>query len=151
MNVNLRPVIDLFNHEKALAIAGVSYKPAKFGHVVYSAALKNGYTVIPINPKGGAIDGITCVESVSALDNQVNNLLIVTHKRDTEKVVKEAIAKGIKNIWIQNGCETPEAIEMAKSANINLVSKRCFLMYTNPKGIHKFHQTISRWVGSYDN
>lgn len=151
MNANLRPVIDLFNQEKALAIAGVSHKPAKFGYAVFSAALKNGYTVIPINPKGGVIDGITCVESVSALDNQVNNLLIITHKRDTEKVVKEAIAKGIKNIWIQNGCETPEAIEIAKFANINLVAKRCFLMYTNPKGIHKFHQTLSRWVGAYDN
>lgn len=151
MNANLRPVIDRFNHQNVLAIAGVSHNSAKFGYAVFAAALKNGYTVIPINPKGGVIDGIACAESVSALDGQVDHLLIVTHKRDTEKVVKEAIAKGIKNIWIQNSCETPEAIELAKSAHLNLVSKRCFLMYTNPKGIHKFHQTISRWIGAYDN
>jgi uncharacterized protein len=151
MNTNLRPVINLFNNQKVLAIAGVSRKSAKFGHAVYAAALKNGYTVIPINPKGGVIDGISCIESVSALDNHVENLLVVTNKRDTEKVVREAIAKGIKNIWIQNGCETTEAIELAKSGNVNLVSKKCFLMYTSPKGIHKFHQTLSRWIGAYEN
>jgi predicted CoA-binding protein len=63
--------------------------------------------------------------------------------------MEEAIARGIKNIWIQNGCETEKAIEMAQKNNINLVSKACFLMYNNPHGIHKFHQTISKWTGSY--
>jgi predicted CoA-binding protein len=73
----------------------------------------------------------------------------VTHKRDTKKVVEEALSRGIKNIWIQNGCETPEAVKLAQEGGVNLVSKACILMYANPKGFHKIHQTLAKWFGSY--
>jgi predicted CoA-binding protein len=147
--MDTRKIIDLFLNEKKIAIAGASHKPAKFGHVVFKLALDRGYNAIPVNLKGGIIENRICVESVLKLDNDVQNLLVVTHKRDTARVVEEAIAKGIRNIWIQNGCETKEAIQLAQNNNINLVSKTCFLMYNSPKGIHKFHQTISKWTGSY--
>jgi hypothetical protein len=147
--MNLRETIDLFLHEKKLAIAGVSHNPKKFGYILFKTAKEKGFFVTPVNPKGGTIDGITCLESVSMLGNDIHNLLIATHKRDTKKVMEEAIARGIRNIWIQNGCESEDAINMARENNINLVSHICFLMYAWPKGIHKFHQTLSRWVGKY--
>jgi len=147
--MNSRETIDLFLHDKRIAIAGVSHNPKKFGYLLFKTAREKGYSVVPINPKGGVIDGIACIESVANLQGEVSNLLIATHKRDTQKVVEDAIIKGIRNIWIQNGCETKEAISIARENNINLVSQLCFLMYAWPKGIHKFHQTISRWVGKY--
>lgn len=147
--MNTREKIDIFLNDKRIAIAGVSKDPRKFGNVMYRTIKEKGFTVIPINPKGGVIDDIICLDSVANLGGDTHNLLIVTHKRDTKKVLEEAIAKGIKNIWIQNGCESDGALKIAKDSDINLVSKACFLMYANPKGFHKFHQTIAKWVGSY--
>jgi uncharacterized protein len=147
--MNTRQTIDIFLNEKKLAIAGVSRNRRKFGHVIFRTLKEKGFSIIPINPNGGTIDGIVCTDSVANLDSDIQNLLIVTHKRDTEKVLTEAIAKGIRNIWIQNGCETKEAIKVAREMNVNLVSNACFIMYANPKGIHKFHQTITNWVGGY--
>jgi predicted CoA-binding protein len=147
--MNKRQTIDQFLHEKKLAIAGVSHNPKKFGHMVYQIAKEKGYSVIPINPKGGIIGDIAFVESVSKLSGDVKNLLIVTHKRDTKKVMEEAISKGIKNVWIQQGSETDDVLKLAREQGFNLVSKACFLMYVNPKGIHKFHQTLAKWFGSY--
>jgi predicted CoA-binding protein len=147
--MNTRQTIDIFLNDKKLAIAGVSKNPRKFGNIMYRTLKEKGFSVIPVNPKGGMIDNTICIESVAKLGNDIQNLLIVTHKRDTQKVLDEAIAKGIKNIWIQNGCETEKALKMAREMNINLVAKSCFLMYADPRGIHKFHKTLSAWVGKY--
>jgi predicted CoA-binding protein len=146
--MNSRETIDLFLQNKKIAITGVSHNLKKFGYILFKTAREKGYTVIPINPKGGKIDGIECVTSVLEL-SEVQNLLIATHKRDTAKVMEEAITRGIRNIWIQNGCESDEAIKIARENNVNLVCKVCFLMYAWPKGIHKFHQTLANWVGKY--
>jgi predicted CoA-binding protein len=147
--MNNRQTIDLFLKDKRLAIAGVSRNPQKFGYSVYHTLKDKGYSIVPVNPNAEKIDDINCLQSISQLDEDVKNLLIATNKRDTQKVLEEAISKGIRNIWIQNGCETEEAIEYAGKNNINLVSKACFLMYANPTGFHKFHQTITKWFGGY--
>jgi hypothetical protein len=147
--MNTRQTINIFLHDKKLAIAGVSRNPRKFGNIMFRTLKEKGYAVIPINPNGGKIDDSICLESLADLSDDVQNLLIVTHKRDTKKILEEAVSKGIRNIWIQNGCETEDALKLAREMNIHLVAKACFLMYANPKGFHKFHQTISKWVGKY--
>jgi len=147
--MEIRAIIDKFLQNKKLAIAGVSHNPRKFGYLVFKTAKEKGYFVTPVNPKGGIIDGIPCVESVTNLSEDIHNLLITTHKKDTARVVEEAIAKGIRNIWIQNGCESDESIRIAREHNVQLVSGVCFLMYAWPKGAHKFHQTLTKWFGRY--
>jgi len=85
------------------------------------------------------------------LPMEVKDLLIATAVKDTDDVIKEAIDKGIKNIWIQNGSETASAIKMAQDNHINLVTGACFLMYAEPKGFHKFHQVVAKMFGKYEN
>jgi len=148
--MNQRNTIDLFlNRNETLAIAGVSHNPQKFGHIVYTTLKDKGFSIIPINPVVAGNDSIPFIKAVSDLEVSVWKLLIVTNKNETFKVVEEAIAKGIKNIWIQNGCETPEAEDLALNNNINLVSKACILMYANPTGFHKFHKVMANLFGGY--
>jgi hypothetical protein len=149
--MNTRKKIDIFLNDRNLAIAGVSRNPRKFGNIIFRSLREKGFSITPINPNGGRINDVTCLESLADLSEENKNLLIVTHKRDTRAVLEEALAKGIKNIWIQNGCETEEALKLAMEHDINLVSKACFLMYANPKGFHRIHQIIANWVGRYTN
>jgi uncharacterized protein len=147
--MNTRNNINLFLNDEPIAIAGVSRNSKKFGNIVFRTLKGKGCTLIPINPNSGEIEGIPFVNSIASLNNSVQKMLIVTNKKDTFKVTEEAILMGIKNIWIQNGCETPEAIDLATSKNISLISNACILMYANPTGFHKFHQSISKFFGSY--
>ena len=147
--MNLRPNIDLFLNEKHIGIAHVSRNTKNFGGIVAKTLIDQGYHIYPVNSFADEIAGMTCFKSIDVLPLGVKNLFILTNKRDTEAIVKDAIQKGIKNIWIQNGCETPEAINTAKENNVNLVSGACILMYANPQGFHKFHQTIFRWTGKF--
>jgi len=147
--MNSRTTINLFLNNKTLAIAGVSRNPQKFGNVVFRTLKEKGYRILPINPNADSIEGDTCFRSIADLPSDVSTLLIVTHKRDTASIMKEAIEKGFRHIWIQRGCETEEAIQIAQENSINLVTKACILMYADPKGFHKFHQVLAKWFGAY--
>jgi len=149
--MNSRTTINLFLGSKTLAISGVSRNTQKFGNIVFRTLKEKGFQIFPINPNADTIDGITCYHSINELPDDITTLLIVNHKRDTAKVMKEAIEKGFRHIWVQRGCESDEALQLAKENNINLVSKACFLMYADPKGVHKFHQTLAKWFGSYQD
>lgn len=149
--MSLRPFIDQFLTSKKIAIAGVSRDPKKFGNLLFLTLLNKGYEVYPINPNADDIEGHTCYHHVKELPEDVKFLLVATNKDDTELVVREAIEKGLKNIWIQNGCESDAAIKLAHDNKINLISSCCILMYAGPKGFHKFHMVLSKWIGKYES
>ena len=149
--MNQRFTIDEFLTNRKIAIAGVSRDPKKFGNVLYCTLKNKGYEVYPVNPNIDTIDDCACYRHIKDLPTEVKDLLVVTAAKDTDYVVKEAIDKGIKNIWIQNGSETESAIKLAKDHQINLVTSACILMYAEPKGFHKFHQVVAKMFGKYEN
>jgi predicted CoA-binding protein len=146
-----RVIIDEFITSKKIAIAGVSRNPKKFGHLLYCTLKDKGYEVYPVNPNADSIDGCLCYQKIADLPDDVKNLLVTTARKDTDIVVKEAIDKGFKNIWLQSGCETSDSIRIANENHVNLVFGCCILMYAQPTGFHKFHQVLSRWFGKYEN
>ena len=142
--------IDAFLSSRKLAIAGVSRDMKKFGYQVFKQLKEKGFEVYPINPNADNIDGTPCFRSVSTLPLNVHSLVILTPKKLTRDIVAEAIAKGIDNIWIQQMSDTREAVELTKSHPVNLVTRECILMHTDPvQGIHKFHRNIKRFFGLY--
>ncbi|TSA36540.1 MAG: hypothetical protein D4R64_07335 [Porphyromonadaceae bacterium] len=63
------------------------------------------------------------------------------------KVVEDALAKGIQNIWIQQSSDTPEALALLQGKDVNLITKQCILMHYQPDSFHKFHRNIKRFFG----
>ena len=86
-------------------------------------------------------------KSVSDLPESVKNLLVLTNPAQTLAVVKSAIERGIKNIWIQQKSETPEVIALCRANNVNLIYNHCIFMFTHPDGMHKFHYNIKKLFG----
>lgn len=146
-----RAIIDEFITSKKIAVAGVSRDPKKFGHVLYCTLKDKGYEVFPVNPNADTIEGCACYHRMEDLPGDVENLLVATAQKDTDLVLKEAIDRGFKNIWIQSGSETSESLRMAAESHINLVFGCCILMYAEPSGFHKFHQVLAKWFGKYEN
>jgi len=139
--------IEQFLAAEPVAIAGVSRNPKKFGYTAFREVRTKGMNAIPINPNLSEIDGVTCYKSVAELPAGINALWVLTRKENTAEVVREALEKGIKNIWIQQMSETPEALSLANGKDVNLISKQCLLMYFHPHGLHKFHGSLKRFFG----
>ena len=137
--------IDCFLSFGPVAVAGVSRNKKKFGYTAYKEVQNKGLTVVPINPHIDSIDGVQCFKSVSALPDEVDALWIVTKRDQTAGVVREALEKGIQNIWIQQMSDTPEAISLVDQTRINLITRQCMLMHFKAHGIHKFHRGFKRF------
>jgi len=141
--------IDNFLQSKKIAMAGVSRNPKKFGHAVFKDLIKNGYTVLPVNPLADTIDDIVCYKSIAELPSEVDSLLIMTPKSSTDSVLREAISKGIKHIWVQQMAETRETLKIAEEFQQEIITGKCIYMFAEPvPGLHKFHRSLMKIFGS---
>lgn len=114
--------IDTFLSADSFGVVGASSKPEKYGNKVLRCYQQNQHTVVPVNPVEKEIEGLTCVASVCDLSDQVSSISIITPPQVTEKVVEEAIAKGIKNIWMQPGAESAQAISACEAVGVNVIA-----------------------------
>jgi predicted CoA-binding protein len=78
--------------------------------------------VVPVNPVEKVIEGLDCVASVNELPEHVDSISIITPPQVTEKVVRSAITRGIKNIWMQPGAESPQAVATCEAAGVNVIA-----------------------------
>lgn len=144
-----RETIDTILSSKEVAIAGVSRNPKKFGNIVNKTLKEKGFKTFPINPNTDTIDGEPCYKSIAELPKDVKNLIILLKPKEVEAAVNQSIQKGISRIWLQQGSENTSAIENAKNAGVEMVTKKCILMYANPTGFHKFHARLNKLFGKY--
>lgn len=141
--------INRFVAGKTIAIVGASRKEKSFSAEVAKHLKELNYKLWFVNPNYEIDEPVNSkVQSIKKLPKEVKHLLVLTPAIETEAVVKQAIDKGLDNIWIQQKSETSAAIELALNNKVNLIHHQCIFMYTQPTGIHKFHYTIKRIFGS---
>ena len=114
--------IRIFLAAGSFGVVGASADRNKYGNKVFRCYQMNGREVIPVNPKESIIEGVATVATVSELPDDVQSISIITPPHVTEKVVAEAIAKGIKNIWMQPGAESPTAVALCREKGINVIA-----------------------------
>ena len=135
---------------KPLALVGASDKPKSFGQIAYTTLKQHGYTIYPVNPNYSKVAGDCCYRSISELPSGVEIAVFMLSPSAAEQAVADARAAGIKRIWFQQGGKYDSAIKAAQSAGLEVVSKKCILMYTEPvTGVHAFHRFIARLFGRY--
>jgi predicted CoA-binding protein len=143
-----KEMIEDFFRDRMIAIAGVSRNPKKFGYSVFKELVSKGYNIVPVNPNAESIDTIKCYPNIESLPLDVYSLLILTPKPETDEILKKAISKGIKNIWVQQMSETKETLKIAEEYQKKIIHNKCIFMFTEPvKGIHKFHRALVKVFG----
>ena len=141
--------IDQFFASKKFAVVGVSGDKKKFGSTIYKEMVKAGYDTLPVNPNLNEFKGRKCYSSVYELPAETDAIVIVTKPKHSIEVVKAAAEKSIKQIWLQQGAEDKATIKYAEEQGMNVIYKKCVIMFANPKGIHAFHAFLSKLFGTY--
>lgn len=119
---DIRERIERFLASESFAVAGASEDPQKFGHQCFVCYLRHGKKVVPINPNAATILGQTAYPSLTAVPEPVEAVSIVTPPSVTEKVIEDAVAAGVKHVWMQPGAESAVAIRRAEEAGLNVIS-----------------------------
>jgi predicted CoA-binding protein len=117
-----RDAIDRFLDSPTFGVVGASARRHKYGNKVLRCYQQNGRTAIAVNPRESVIEGAACVAGVADLPADVKSISVITPPAITERVVVEAIGKGIENIWMQPGAESDRAVETCRRAGINVIA-----------------------------
>lgn len=147
--MNTKKDIDKFLSNE-IAVIGASRNKKKFGYQVLEELLNKNYKIYPVNPYTDNIMGKKCFKTIASLPPSVRNYLIITPKKQTDKIVNEILNRGADCVWIQQKSDTKEAISLLTDANITTIYGHCIMMFAAPVGsIHKFHRFISKLLGKY--
>lgn len=118
-----------FLNARTFAVVGASTDRSKYGNKVLRAYLQNSYAVTPVNPGAATVEGLTCYSSVKLITPVPEAISVITPPAITENVVAEAISMGIRNIWMQPGAESDQAIAACEAAGVNVIhSGPCLLV-----------------------
>ena len=134
---NIEQQIEQFFSGQPYAVVGASNNPEKYGNKVLKCYLQNDKKVYPINPKESQIEGVDCFPALDKLPESVHGNSIITPPKVTEKVVEKAVELNIKNIWMQPGSESEQAVKLAKDNGINIIADgTCLLVVLKYHDIH---------------
>ncbi len=111
---------------RTIAVVGLSSNPARPSYRVAAAMQAGGYRVIPVNPNETTVLGERAYPSLSAVGEAVDLVDIFRRPEDVPAIVEEAIAKGVRAIWMQEGVIHETAANRARQAGLLVVMDRCW-------------------------
>lgn len=103
------------------AVAGASRDRSKYGNRVLRAYVEHGMQVFPVNPNASEVEGLAAWPDVLSIPQRVHGLSIVTPPAATRIVVQQALAAGIRHLWMQPGAEDAEAVRLVKRAEASVI------------------------------
>lgn len=133
---------------KRIAVVGYSRNKRKFGNYAYAELTQRGYQVFAVHPTEKEIAGVACSPNLRALQGKIDGVLISLPSKQAVSVLEEAASIGVQNVWVQQGAESAEVLEVAQRLKLNAVTKKCVLMYAPPvRSFHGWHRSLAKLFG----
>jgi len=116
---------------KTIAVVGLSSNSYKDSYIVAHHMHRQGYDLVPINPKADTILGRPVFPSLSALpaaDAVPVQLVLIFRPSDEVPLIVDAALAHLPNlqaIWMQKGIVNEPAAARARDAGLIVVSDRC--------------------------
>ena len=107
---------------KTVAVVGASSDRRKFGNKALRAFEAEGYRVIPINPHEPAVEGLRAYPSVLDVPDPIDMATVYVQPDVGVRLLPELSRKGIPEIWINPGAESPELLAEADRLQLNVIT-----------------------------
>jgi uncharacterized protein len=120
-------ITDLLRSAKIIAVVGLSSNPMRPSFGVSRFLQRQGFRVIPVNPNETEVLGERAYRSVRDVPDDIDIVDIFRRPARVPEVVDEALAKGARCIWMQEGVINHEAAAKAEAAGLPVVMDRCIL------------------------
>jgi len=112
---------------KKIAVVGMSRYPIKAAHFVPKYLSEQGFDITPINPTTNEILGKKCYSDISSVQHSIDIVDIFRPSEQVLSVIRDAIKKKPKVIWLQEGIHNAEAEKLAMKEGIIVIFNRCML------------------------
>lgn len=106
---------------KSIAVIGASNNPAKYGNRAVRAWLETPWTVYAVNPNEDEVEGMTAFDSVLDIPGEVDTATLYVPPKIGMKVADDLIEKGVKEVYLNPGSESPELEQKLEDAGITVI------------------------------
>jgi len=112
---------------KTVAIVGISPKEDRPSYRVASYLQSKGYRILPVRPDGDRILGEKVYHSLMEIPREIEIDVVDIFRKseDVPPVVEEAIQRGAKVIWMQEGITQGDAARKAQQAGMKVFMDCC--------------------------
>ena len=124
-------VAHILAHCRTVAVVGLSPKAHRESYLVAQYLQAQGWRIVPVNPVAAASGQLILGEKVyatltDAAQHEALDLVdVFRNSDDVPPVVDEALALGLKAIWLQLGICHDAALARAQAAGMVAVQNRC--------------------------
>jgi predicted CoA-binding protein len=117
----------ILRRARTVAVVGASANPARASNFVLTYLLSSSadYEVWPVTPNETSILGARCYPSLAELPGEPDIVDVFRRVDQLPAVAREAVGAGAGAFWMQLGLHSDEAVEIAHSAGLEVVSNRC--------------------------
>ena len=117
----------LFQEAKTIAVVGLSNSPTRASFGVARFLQRQGYRILPVNPNEKEVLGERAYATVSEVPERVDIVDVFRRSEYVPAVVDDALQKGTRCIWMQEGVINDAAAKKAEAAGVSVVMDRCIL------------------------
>jgi predicted CoA-binding protein len=115
----------IYEEAKTIAVVGASGDETKAAHTIPRYLQRQGYRIIPVNPRGGEILGERVIERLTDVTEPVDVVDVFRPSAETPEVARDAVSIGAKVLWLQEGISSEEADRIATDGGLKVVMDRC--------------------------
>jgi predicted CoA-binding protein len=128
LEINSRDAIkQILDDCQTIAVVGLSSDSSRPSYGVASYMRRSGYRVIPVNPNETEVFGERAYASLADVPDKIDLVDVFRRPSEAGTAVDQAIALGVKAVWLQEGVIDNSAAQRAHEAGLLVVMDRCWL------------------------
>jgi uncharacterized protein len=129
----LRDAAEDFLCQHRIAVAGVSRDSKQPANLIYRRLRDTQHDVFAVNPNAEEVEGDRCYQSVAAIPDGVDGVVIVTTPQAAETIISDCAAAGIRRVWLHRGLGpgsmSEQAVAACRAQGIDVIPGACPNMF----------------------
>lgn len=107
------------------AIVGLSSNTGRTAYGIAEYVMNLGHEIVPVHPKAESVHGQQGYASLADVPGEIDVVDVFVNSELAGGVVDDAIAKGAKAVWLQQGVVDEAAARRATDAGLDVVMDTC--------------------------
>jgi len=104
---------------RTVAVVGASADRSKYSNKSVRAHVAQGWTVYPVNPKGGEIEGLKAYASLAEVPKPLDRVTMYLPPALGVSMLDEVAAANPGEFFVNPGAESDELVERARSLGLD--------------------------------
>lgn len=112
---------------RTIAVVGLSSNPLRHSNDVSTYLQRKGYRIVPVNPNETEVLGERAYSSLDEVPEDIRIDVVDVFRRaeHTPEVAEQAVRRGAKVLWLQDGIVNDDARRIAEDAGLTVIMGVC--------------------------